>query len=134
MSDEVSSKLIREIGEMILDDPEFGNDRWDAISLVATIHDGSEEMSGYMYFADGSFEAAAPINFGDIIDKFLDLREHMDSNGQGAFLQCLVHITKPDIALRLQFEHENPKRWWPEKVSMDMSAFAEQLRPAPNGA
>lgn len=129
MSDEISSALIREIGEMVLDDPEFEADTWDAISLVATFHDGSEEMSGYMYFADGSFEAAAPFNIGDIVDKFLELREHMEENGQGAFLQSLLHITKPDIALRLQFEHDNPKRWWPEKVSMDMSAFAEQLRP-----
>ena len=129
MTDEKSADLIRKMGEMIINDPEFEDDSWEAIGLVATFQNGSEEMSGYSYFADGSFEAAAPVNFGDVVDKFLELRNYMEATGQGAFLQCLIHITKPDYALRVQFEHNDPKRWWPKKISMDMSEFAEQLRP-----
>ena len=132
MTDKITADLTHEIGGIIVADEEFANDRWQGIALVATMHDHSEEVSGYQYYADGSWEAAAPINFEDIVDKLLELREHMEKTGQGKFLQCLIHITKPNYALRIQYEYDKQKRWWPEKISMDMSQFAELLRPEDN--
>ena len=129
MADAKSADLTIEIGEMIVENFEYRDDSWLGISLVATFFKGSEECSGYQYFDDGSFEAGGVSNFGEFLDKLLELRDHMDQNGEGAFVQCLIHITKPDYALRIQYEHENPERWWPSGPSADMSAFAELLRP-----
>lgn len=129
MADATTADLTIEIGEMIVENFEYRDDTWQGLALVATFFEGSEECSGYQYFGDGSFEAGGVKNFGDFLDKLLELRAHMHQNGEGAFVQCLIHITRPDYALRIQYEHENPERWWPGGPSADMSAFAEQLRP-----
>ena len=130
MTDSIQNALIFEIGEMILDDPEYAGDTWDALSIVTTLDDGTERMSGYVYDAEGGFEAAAPERFGPILDKLIELRERMEETGGGAFVQCLIQIKKPDYALTVKFEHDDPGRWSPGKVSMDMNQYAEALRPA----
>lgn len=129
MTDATSADLTMEIGELIVEDTRYTQDDWVGIGIVATFFEGSEECSGYRYFSDGSFVAGSPKRFGDLFDKLLALRDHMGENGEGAFVQCLIHITKPDYALRIQYEHDDPKRWWPGGPSADMAAFAEQLRP-----
>ena len=58
-----------------------------------------------------------------------DLRDDMAANGDGSFVQCLIHLTRPEYRLRLQFEFDDPKRWAPRKIGLDMSEFAEMLRP-----
>ncbi|WP_299730324.1 hypothetical protein [uncultured Tateyamaria sp.] len=129
MADAVSADLTIEVGEMVVENFQVRDDSWHGLALVGTFFEGSEECSGYQYFADGSFEAGGMNNFGDFLDKLLELREHMAENGEGTFVQCLIHVTKPDYALRIQYEYDNPERWWPSGPSADMSEFAEQLRP-----
>ena len=129
MADVKSADLNIEIGEMIVENFECRHDNWVGISLVATFFEGSEECSGYQYFDDGSFEAGGVSNFGEFMDKLLKLRDCMEQNGEGTFVQCLIHITKPNYALRIQYEYENPERWWPSGPSANMNAFADLLRP-----
>lgn len=129
MTDATTADLTIEIGELIVDDRRYNEEDWQGIGIVVTFFEGSEECSGYRYLADGSFEAGSPKRAGDLFDKLLELRDHMVATGDRPFVQCLVHITKPDYALRIQYEYDNPQRWWPSGPSADMSEFAEQLRP-----
>lgn len=129
MTDEASAKLTIEVGELILEDSRYNEDDWQGIAIVVTFFQGSQRCSGYRYFEDGSFKAGSPRRAGDLIDKVEELREHMRENGEGAFAQCLIHITKPDYALRIQYEHDDPRRWSPDGPAADMSAFADLLRP-----
>lgn len=129
MTDAISNSLIFKIGEMIVEDPEFQDDAWTGIGLVASLNDESNGFMGYSYLDNGTYEAASPVRFGDILDVLRELKEHMRENGEGAFVQCLIHITKPDYDLRVQFEHTDTERWWPRTASPLMSEFAEMLRP-----
>lgn len=45
------------------------------------------------------------------------------------FLFNVYHLIKPNYDLYLQFEFDNPERWTRESTIMDMSKFAETLRP-----
>ncbi len=129
MTTETQAALISEIGKMIIEDRAYQSDDWQALGFVVTLDGGTRKMTGYRYPADGSFEASTPDEAGDVIRKFRALKEEMSKNGDGAFVQCLIHITKPDYKLRLQFEFDDPKRWAAKSIGMDMSEFAELLRP-----
>lgn len=122
--------MIDEIGGMIVEDERFQAVPWQAIAIAVTLADGQREMSTYRYLEDGSFQAGSPKAAGAILRKIRALKAQMEADGDGAFQQCLIQITKPDYKLRLQFEFDNPKRWWPGDLGMDMSGFAESLRPA----
>lgn len=130
MSSETQAALISAVGEMIVEDKAMQRAPWQSLALAVTLdNDGNEEMSGYRYLEDGSFEAGSPDEFGDILDKLLELKAEMAADGDGSFQQCLIHIIKPEYKIRIQFEFDNPKRWWPKTVGVDMSEFAEALRP-----
>lgn len=121
--------MILEVGRMVIEDPEYRDDRWQAISLVGTLGDGQREMTGYQYFADGDFEAAAPEEFGDILRKLMELRDVMEVVNGDVWKQCLIQITKPDYEVKMQFEYDDAQRWTPKEVSLDMSGFANSIRP-----
>lgn len=127
MTDEVSIDLIVQIGELILDDGEFEDIAWDSISLVASFFEGSREITGYAFTDDGKFEPAIPWEAGEVLDKLEMLNTHMEASKQGAFVQCLIQITKPDHALRLQFEHDDPKRWSVAAAIEAKSSFSGML-------
>lgn len=129
MTDKVSSDLILQIGEMILSDGEFEELTWDSIGLVATLFEGSREITGYAFTDDGRFEPAIPWEAGEVLDKLERLSEHMESTDQGAFVQCLIQLKKPDLGLRLQFEHEDPKRWSVAAAIANQGTFSGMLRP-----
>ena len=121
--------MILEVGRMVIEDPEYRDDRWQKIALVATMGDGQREITGYQYFADGGFEAAAPEEFGAILRKLRDLRNVMESANGDLWKQCLIQITKPDYDVKIQFEYDDAERWSPKEISLDMSAFANAIRP-----
>ena len=129
MSKEKQAQLITEIGEIIVDDYIAQNIAWEALGFVVTLYNGTRRMTGYRYVKDENFEASTPENAGDVIRKCRVLKEEMSNNGEGTFVQCLIHITKPDYKIRLQFEFDNPERWKPKIIGMDMSEFANALRP-----
>jgi hypothetical protein len=129
MNKEKQAQLISEIGEMIINDPRYISNPWQSIAIVITLCDRSREMSSYRYLENGSFQAGSPNSAGAILRKFRDLKKQMETDGDGSFLKCLIHITKPDYNIRLQFEFDNPERWKPKTFGMDMSEFANLLRP-----
>jgi hypothetical protein len=131
MSKETQAALISEIGEMIVEDERYLSNSWQGIGIAVTLNDGSREMSSYRYLDDGSYEAGSPKAAIAFLRKMRELKLEMenDGDGDGSFLQCLIHITKPDFKIRFQFEFDNPKRWWPGSIGMNMSGFAEALRP-----
>ncbi|MBL4916422.1 hypothetical protein [Szabonella alba] len=129
MSNEKQAALISEIGELLADDGALQSLDWQGLGFVVTLADGNREMTGYRYLADGSFRAFVPDVAGKVVRRFRDLKEQMTANGDGAFVQCLIHLTRPEYRLRLQFEFDDPKRWAPKKIGLDMSDFAEMLRP-----
>ncbi|KIX20081.1 hypothetical protein SY27_16345 [Flavobacterium sp. 316] len=128
MSKEKQAQLITEIGEMIVEDKTYQTKSWHSLAIAITLTD-EEKMSGYLYQEDGTYEAGSPREFGDLLDKLLELKAEMVKDGDKPFLQCLIHITKPNYKIRLQFEYENPKRWTRKSTGMDMSAFANALKP-----
>ena len=128
MTDKKSADLTIQIGEMVVENFEFTRDDWESVSIVATFFEGSQRCSGYQYFADGSYEAGGMSNYGEFLDTLIELRDHMKDKGEGAFVQCLIHVTRPMYKLRIQYEHNNPKRWWPNQTA-SMQEFAELLRP-----
>jgi hypothetical protein len=123
------AQLITEIREMIIQDITYQTNPWYSLAVAVTLTHETEEMSGYLYQEDGTFEAGSPYEFGNVLDKLLELKSEMETNGDGSFLQCLIHVTKPDYKIRLQFEYENSKKWGSKSFSMDMSDFANLLRP-----
>ncbi|MFT7059252.1 MAG: hypothetical protein ACJASV_001759 [Pseudorhodobacter sp.] len=129
MSKETQAALISEIGEMIVEDERYLSNPWQGIGIAVTLNEGSREMSSYRYLEDGSYEAGSPKAGSAFLRKMRELKLEMENDGDGSFLQCLIHITKPDYQIRFQFEFDNPKRWWPGSVGMDMSGYAEALRP-----
>ena len=129
MNNEKQAQLITEIGEMIIDDYLTQNIDWEALSFVVTLHNGTRRMTGYRYLKDESYEASTPEEAGDVIRKCRVLIEEMSNNGEGPFVQCLTHINKPDYNIRLQFEFDNPEIWKPKTFGMNMSEFANLMRP-----
>ncbi|WP_432248102.1 hypothetical protein ACRAR1_10045 [Streptomyces sanyensis] len=123
-----SDELVLKIGSEILTDKEYADDRWQGIALVGKVTGGTKSWSGYVYFADGGFEARMPATM-DALRMIGALHGAMKEEGKGAWHQCLIHITRPDLRIRIQFEYDDPKRWSPKKLSRDMSEYADSLKP-----
>ncbi|MEW9921824.1 hypothetical protein AB2B41_19630 [Marimonas sp. MJW-29] len=129
MATRTQSELAFAVGELIVEDPGIAGKEWEAISVVATFRDGAEELVGYRYESDGGFEALEPVNADDILDKLEELRDAMDEEVEGAWVQCLIHIAKPDFSFRVQYEYSDPDRWSPDGITNTMAEFAESLKP-----
>ncbi|WP_149183129.1 hypothetical protein [Streptomyces sp. TRM49041] len=123
-----SDELVLKLGAEILTDKKYADDRWQGIALVGQVTGGTESMNGYVYFADGDFEARTPATM-DVLCTIGMLHGEMKKEGKGAWHQCLIHITRPDLRIRIRFEYDDPKRWSPKKLSRDMSEYADSLKP-----
>ena len=119
--------LVQEIGALILADPRYEGP-WEELALVADLT-GSPSMHGYVYLADGGFEARVP-GF-DVLRRIRTLHAVMAEAPGGAWHQCLVHLTRPDLTLSVEFEHDDPDRWGVREISRDMSVYAASLRRRP---
>ena len=128
-------QLIHEVGNLIVSDEQYVNpepDRklrnWDALALVATVMPGDEGITGYVYEGE-KWEARIPKEDDELFDKLLELQELTKSPEGETWKQCLIHITKPDYKINIQFEYDDPRRWSLKKVSLDMADYANSLRP-----
>jgi hypothetical protein len=119
--------LVLEIGSLIVNSEAYAKYEWQAISVVGHFSQGERSTSGYVYLDDGDFQAETP-GF-DALYKIEELREEMKKETDKAWHQCLIHITKPDFKINIQFEYDDPKRWSLKKVSRDISDYAESLKP-----
>jgi hypothetical protein len=127
MKSKKCNELILEIGSLIVNSKAYVRYQWQGIAVVGNFSHGQERMNGYVYLDDGDFEAETP-GF-DTMDKVLELREEMKKETNQEWHQCLIHVTKPDFKINIQFEYNDPDRWSLKKVSRDMSDYAESLKP-----
>ena len=140
---ERKDELIHEIGKLIITDRRYVEPEphrkirnWDALALVAHVEPGSGDphgylggMTGYVYEGD-RWEARTPGDaFELILDKLGELQALTKTPDGKTWQQCLIHITKPDYKINIQFEYDDPRRWSLKKVSLDMADYANFLRP-----
>jgi hypothetical protein len=71
--------LVHEIGQAILADAHYAEREWSGIALVIKVGQ-RKRMYGYVYSADGEWEAETPDDF-DVIDRARDLAEVMAEGG-----------------------------------------------------
>lgn len=114
---------------MIVKDEEYAAGQWVGIAVLGNFSHGQQRMTGYQYLADGKFAPAVPYNL-DVLESLWVLRKEMTKDDETTWHQCLIHITKPDLDIDIQFEYDDPDRWTLKTKSLDMSAYAELLRPA----
>ncbi len=132
---EQKDALIHEIGKMIISDQRYVDPgspfklrTWDSLALAVTVMPGSREMTGYVYLGD-RWEARGPSLGSGIYDKLEELQALTKTPDGKTWQQCLIHITKPDYKINIQFEYDDPRRWSLKKVSLDMADYANFLRP-----
>ena len=129
MNQSEANDMIMEVGSMILNDVNYVGHDWQALALVGDLSHGQRSMNGYQYFADGNFEAMTPKKASDVTYQLKQLREVMKTKKDGEWHQCLIHITKPEMKINIQFEYDDPKRWSLKNISLDMSDYAQSLKP-----
>ncbi len=89
-------------------------------------------MTGYVYKGD-EWEARGPGGFRKLVKKLRELQTLAPTPDGKTWQQCLIHITKPDYKINIQFEYDDPRRWSLKKVSLDMAAdYANSLRSSRN--
>jgi hypothetical protein len=128
LSQNGANDMILEIGSMILNDVNYADHDWNALALVGNFSYGQRRINGYQYFRDSSFVAEIPKC--DVTYQLKQLREAMKSESGKEWHQCLIHITKPEMKINIQFEYDDPERWSLKKVSLDMSDYAQSLKPS----
>ena len=116
-----------ETGSLILKSDDYLDNRWESIAIVGNFSHGQQRMNGYVYFEDGDFEARIP-SF-DALRRIRTLREEMTKEKGEYWHQCLIHITRPEMKINIQFEYDDPDRWSLKKVSLDVKDYAESLKP-----
>ena len=128
-------ELIHEIGTLIISDKRYTDpepDRklrhWDALALVFNVEPRSGGGNGYVYDGD-QWEARIPENTQPILEKLRELQALTKTPDGKTWQQCLIHITRPDYKINIQFEYDDPRRWSLKKVSLDMADYANFLRP-----
>jgi hypothetical protein len=129
MNQSEANEMIMNIGAMIINDVCYLDGDWNALALVGDLSDGQRGVCGYQYFPDGTFAAKIPKKFSDVLYKLSQLREATHTEEGVGWHQCLIHITKPGMNINIQFEYDDPNRWSLGSVSLDMSEYAESLKP-----
>ena len=122
-------EVVQQLGQTIVTDPEYGKFDWQGVALMVTRKPTERRMTGYLYLADGTFSATRPGNNRKIKDLAGLLQQVMEDETGARWLKCLIHVWKPGPEIDIQFEYDDPERWKIQKVSLDMSDYAESLRP-----
>ena len=105
--------LTIEIGSTIVSDAEYREDStWEAIAIVYNFLNGRQNSYGYIFRSDSSWKASLPQDDDDaILDKMLELQAAMQRETGKKWIKALVHITRADEGLNIQFEYDDPKKW-----------------------
>jgi hypothetical protein len=120
-------ELIHEIGSLIVNSAAYANDQWQGIAAVGNFSHGEQSMTGYAYLDDGGFKPRTP-GF-PTLRKVRELRQEMKKETNKEWHQCLIHVTKPDFKINIKFEYNDPDRWSLKTISLDISDFAESIKP-----
>lgn len=125
-----ASELVHVIGNKIVSDPAYLDQPWDGVSLVGTFSEGQRRMTGFRFFADGAFKASLPKDKDlGIMNGLRDLHREMSAETGAAWHQCLIQIWKPGPKIHIDFEYDDPERWKLKPVSLDVSDYANSIRP-----
>lgn len=100
---------------------------WDALSLVVSLSDGRKGENGYVYIGD-SYRGWSTRG-ADLIYKMRELRQLIFDEGDRPCHQALIQIEKPELSLSIQFEYDDPSPWSLATKSLDISDYANSLRP-----
>jgi hypothetical protein len=121
----VADRVLHELGQMVLADEEFAGKDWQGITLVIQV-EPRKRLFGYRYRTDGSWEGATPDGRPTIL-KARELAEAMKIEGKEAWKACLVQISRPGPAIKVDFEYNDPSRW--DVTPANLKARVEELRP-----
>ena len=125
-------ELISKIGGLILSHPEYADNPWVGITiLVEFLGRRSHASHGYRYLDDGSFTPALPDGpeGDDAYDTIVELRDLMAADTGNTWHQCLIQIWQPGPQIKVLFEYDDPTRWSIKEFSMDMSPYANSIKP-----
>ena len=117
--------LIHAIGQAILGDENYVDRDWVGIALVFRL-DRRKSVFGYVYDADGEWEAEIPSSF-DIVDQVTALRTAMDEPGREPWKTCLLQIKRPGPRIAFDFDYVNGERWNLGPITLNEAV--EALRP-----
>ncbi|WP_165356279.1 hypothetical protein [Sphingosinicella sp. BN140058] len=116
--------LVHDIGQAILADANYVERDWSGIALVVEVGQ-RKRMYGYVYDAEGEWEAETPDDF-DVIDHARALADVM-AQGGSRWQRCLVQISRPGPKIDIRFDFDDSAEW---VVTPGNSAeMAEKLRP-----
>lgn len=101
-----------ELGRLVSSHPAYADTDWSYIALVATFAEGRRSMFGYVFFADGRWEAKLPRDRDrSVMRAFRKLHERMTVADGFGWLQCLLEISRQDQTVAVQFEYDDANRW-----------------------
>jgi len=101
-----------ELAELVSSHQAYSGTDWSYIAIVATFTRQRRSMVGYVFFADGHWEARLPRDRQrSVMKAFRKLHEHMAAVDGVAWQQCLLEITRRDRTVSVEFEYDDPDRW-----------------------
>jgi hypothetical protein len=118
--------LIHRLAETIAGDSELLLDGWTHLVLTSRIEDGTLNMNGFCYAADGDAIPVSPRDFS-IFDVLQELREAMaQADGKAPWIAALFRIERKTGKLAMEFEYDQPERWavTPDNVKARAREFA----------
>lgn len=120
---DAADELVQELGEAMIDSPDYQARDWLAASLVINLDDGAQQF-GYLYLAGDAWEACTP---GFATLRIAPrLRDAMRVEGQAPWKQCLIQIDRETAEIDIDFDYDGG-RWVPDIA--DPAGFARSLKP-----
>jgi len=116
--------LVTEIGQMVIADPNYASREWSEIALIVEVA-ARKRMYGFVYQADGDWEAETPDDF-DVIDRAVELSQVMAAGGNG-WTRCLVQISRPGPKIAIRFDYDDTGEW--VVTPGNHEEMVERLRP-----
>lgn len=116
--------LVHEIGQMVIADANYAGREWSGIALVIEVAQ-RKRMYGFVYGADGDWEAETPDDF-DVIERAAELNRVMAAGGNG-WTRCLIQIARPGPRITIQFDYDDKGDW--VVTPGNHAEMVEKLRP-----
>lgn len=134
VNEQAKSDQIQEIGQMILTSEKIARlEDWHALSIVVTLREGrGGNVHGFFYRQNGEFGPTTPGKPKDTVTAFHTLRNIMEEETGDKWHQALVQLTRPGPEINIKFEYDDPQRWKPEISGLDMSDYANSIKPTLN--
>lgn len=116
--------LVNALGQAVIADANYRDRDWNGIALVVEVAQ-RKRMYGFVYDADGEWEAETPADFG-VIETARQLAEVM-AGGSNGWTRCLIQISRPGPKLNIAFDYDDTGDW--VVTPGNHAAMVEKLRP-----